>query len=141
EIRHEDLKLVSELLGTPFSTFQDLARHVDAVPSVLRKYSEEVDHLSSRPVVLLDEYDTARLGKVLLPCPWKFLRAAREFLLFDFFVHLDANAQAALAGRNAFSLRGEAFHSFLRETFKSAPAVVDCDRLKGVSGLHPDFVW
>jgi hypothetical protein len=135
----DDLRAVAQRLSTPLSGFADFREQLRDVDDLSLKYHHIVDWLSKHPIVDLEI--GGQCHQLLVPSPWKLMAFITDFILYDFVAFLDEHSNDALAGRNAFSLRGQAFAQYLRKHLPKTPALHDIDEMEGITGQRPDFIW
>lgn len=134
-----DLRAVASRLSRPLSGFAVLRGELAGADPHSAKYSRAADQLGATPIIDLEA--GTRCEHLLVPSPWKLIGAGVDLVLYDYVSFLDDNAADALSGANAFSLRGTAFANYLRKALPLSTTFLDVDRLDGLSGKRPDFVW
>jgi hypothetical protein len=67
---------------------------------------------------MIDVEHGGRCEHVVIPSPWRYVHAVADVVLYDFVRYLQDRRATALAGQDAYSLRGQAFADYIRETVR-----------------------
>jgi len=135
----ERMRAVAIVLSEPLSSFAaHRTTYQDADAAVL-KYDASLDRLLIRPMI--DVEHGGRCEHVAIPSPWRYVHAVPEIVLYDFVRYLQERRATVLTGQDAYSLRGQAFADYVRETIGRTSGVVDLDQVPELSGHErPDLL-
>lgn len=139
----EGLRAFGLRLSRPLDSFGELREELGRIPEAERKYSHQINWLGRWPLLDLGVQGSAR--RLAAPSPRGFAKSVERFLLYEMPKTLVSDGLKDEAGRDLnandiTSLRGEGYADYLRGVLTPA-GVVDADRLEGVEGKRPDFIW
>jgi len=140
QISVDDLRAVASVLSEPLSSFPALRPNFKNASGATLKYDSALDRLSLRPMIEIEGKE--RCEHVAIPSPWRYVHAVPEVVLYDFVRQLQDRRTVLLAGKDAYSLRGEAFADYVKSVTKELPRLFDLDAGTELAGQErPDLVW